>query len=248
MARFTTRQGLIDYCLRALGAPVIEINIDDDQVEDRIDEAIQFYQEYHSDAVTRVFYKHVVTQADYTNNYFTMPDNLISVLRVMNINRGDAADMFSVKYQMYLNDLYGLRRPESIISYQMTKEYMGLLEMILTGSSQQITFSRHMNRLSIDDDWKTALSVGQYIVIEAYQTIDPAAYGDVYNDMVLKRYATALMKKQWASNMLKFEGMQLPGGVTLNGRALYDDAVAEIQKIEEDFESRYQFPPDFYVG
>jgi hypothetical protein len=130
----------------------------------------------------------------------------------------------------------------------MTKEYMGLLEMILTGSSQQITFSRHMNRLSIDDDWKTALKIGQYIVVEAYQTIDPAAYGDVYNDMVLKRYATALLKRQWGANMLKFEGMQLPGGVTLNGRALYDDATAEIQKIEEDFESRYQFPPDFYVG
>jgi len=248
MARPTTRQGLVDYCLRALGAPVLEINIDDDQIEDRLDEAIQFYQEYHNDGVTRVFYKHVITTGDFTNGYFTLPDSLICVLRVMNINRGDAADMFSVKYQMYLNDLYGLRRPESIISYQMTKEYMGLLEMILTGASQQITFSRHMNRLIIDDDWKHTLKPGQYIVVEAYQTIDPEQYGDVYNDMVLKRYATALMKRQWGTNLLKFEGMQLPGGVTFNGRALFDDATAEIQKIEEDFESRFQFPPDFYVG
>ena len=248
MARPTTRQGLVDYCLRALGAPVLEINIDDDQIEDRLDEAIQFYQEYHNDGVTRVFYKHVITQTDFDNGYFTLPDSLICVLRVMNINRGDASDMFSVKYQMYLNDLYGLRRPESIISYQMTKEYMGLLEMILTGASQQITFARHMNRLIIDDDWKLTLKPGQYIVVEAYQTIDPDAYGDVYNDMVLKRYTTALMKRQWGTNLLKFEGMQLPGGVTLNGRALFDDATAEIQKIEEDFESRYQFPPDFYCG
>jgi hypothetical protein len=248
MARPTTRQGLVDYCLRALGAPVLEINIDDDQVEDRIDEAIQFYQEYHNDGVTRVFYKHVITQTDFNNNYFTLPDSLICVLRVMNINRGDAADMFSVKYQMYLNDLYGLRRPESIISYYMTKEYMGLLELILTGASQQITFARHMNKLTIDDDWKQTLKIGQYIVVEAYQTIDPDAYGDVYNDMVLKRYATALIKRQWGMNLLKFEGMQLPGGVTFNGRALFDDATAEIQKIEEDFESRYQFPPDFYCG
>jgi len=248
MARPTTRQGLVDYCLRALGAPVLEINIDDDQVEDRIDEAIQFYQEYHNDGVTRVFYKHVITQTDFNNNYFTLPDSLICVLRVMNINRGDAADMFSVKYQMYLNDLYGLSRPESIISYYMTKEYMGLLELILTGASQQITFARHMNKLTIDDDWKQTLKIGQYIVVEAYQTIDPDAYGDVYNDMVLKRYATALIKRQWGMNLLKFEGMQLPGGVTFNGRALFDDATAEIQKIEEDFESRYQFPPDFYCG
>jgi hypothetical protein len=248
MARPTTRQGLVDYCLRALGAPVLEINIDDDQIEDRLDEAIQFYQEYHNDGVHRVFYKHVITQEDFDNSYFTLPDSLICVLRVMNINRGDAADMFSVKYQMYLNDLYGLRRPESIISYQMTKEYMGLLEMILTGASQQITFARHMNRLVIDDDWKHTLKPGQYIVVEAYQTIDPDSYGDVYNDMVLKRYATALIKRQWGTNLLKFEGMQLPGGVTFNGRALFDDATAEIQKIEEDFESRYQFPPDFYVG
>jgi hypothetical protein len=248
MARPTTRQGLVDYCLRALGAPVLEINIDDDQIEDRLDEAIQFYQEYHNDGVTRVFYKHVITQDDFNNGYFTLPDSLICVLRVMNINRGDASDMFSVKYQMYLNDLYGLRRPESIISYQMTKEYMGLLEMILTGASQQITFARHMNRLTIDDDWKHTLKPGQYIIVEAYQTIDPNAFGDVYNDMVLKRYTTALLKRQWGTNLLKFEGMQLPGGVTLNGRALFDDANAEIQKIEEDFESRYQFPPDFYCG
>ena len=248
MAKPTSRQELADYCLRALGAPVLEINIDEDQIEDRIDEAIQFYQEYHSDAVVRTFLKHQVTQADYINNYLTLPDQLISVLRVLNLSSGDAADMFSVKYQMFLNDLYGLRKPDSLINYEMTKQYMNAIELILTGSTQQIIFTRHMNRLSIQDDWKTYVQIGQYIIIEGYQTIDPDDFKDVYNDMLLKKYLTALLKKQWGTNLLKFEGMTLPGGVTLNGRAIYEDAIADIEKIETDFDTKYQMPPDFYMG
>ena len=248
MAKPTSRQQLIDYCLRALGAPVLEINIDEDQAEDRVDEALQFYQEYHSDAVVRTFVKHQVTEADYTNNYLTLPDQLISVLRVLNLSTGDASDMFSVKYQLFLNDLYGLRNPESLVNYEMTKQYMNAIELILTGNSQQITFSRHMNRLSIQDDWKEFVNVGQYIIIEGYQTIDPNTYTDVYNDMMLKKYLTALLKRQWGINLIKFEGMTLPGGVTINGRAIYDDALADIEKIETDFDSKYQMPPDFYMG
>ena len=248
MAKPTTRQELADYCLRALGAPVLEINIDEDQIEDRIDEAIQFYQEYHSDAVVRTFLKHQVTEDDINYGYFTLPDQLISVLRVLNLSSGDAADMFSVKYQMFLNDLYGLRRPESLVNYEMTKQYMSAIELILTGSTQQITFTRHMNRLSIQDDWKNYISLGQYIIIEGYQTIDPDQYTDVYNDMLLKKYLTALLKKQWGTNLLKFEGMTLPGGVTMNGRAIYEDALADIEKIETDFDTKYQMPPDFFMG
>lgn len=248
MAKPTSRQELADYCLRALGAPVLEINIDEDQIEDRIDEALQFYQEYHSDAVVRTFIKHQVTQADYTNDYITLPDQLISVLRVLNLSTGDAADMFSVKYQLFLNDLYGLRNPESLVNYEMTKQYMNAIELILTGNSQQITFSRHMNRLSIQDNWKEFVQIGQYIIIEGYQTIDPNTYTDVYNDMMLKKYLTALLKRQWGTNLIKFEGMTLPGGVTINGRAIYDDALNDIEKIETDFDSKYQMPPDFYMG
>jgi hypothetical protein len=248
MAKPTSRQELIDYCLRALGAPVLEINIDEDQIEDRVDEALQFYQEYHSDAVVRTFIKHQVTQTDYDNDYITLPDQLISVLRVLNLSTGDAADMFSVKYQLFLNDLYGLRNPESLVNYEMTKQYMNAIELILTGNSQQITFSRHMNRLSIQDNWKEFVSLGQYIIIEGYQTINPNTYTDVYNDMMLKKYLTALLKRQWSTNLIKFEGMTLPGGVTINGRALYEDALADIEKIETDFESKYQSPPDFYMG
>lgn len=248
MAKPTSRQELADYCLRALGAPVLEINIDEDQIEDRIDEALQFYQEYHSDAVVRTFIKHQVTQADYDNDYITLPDQLISVLRVLNLATGDAADMFSVKYQLFLNDLYGLRNPESLVNYEMTKQYMNAIELILTGNSQQITFSRHMNRLSIQDNWKEFVQIGQYIIIEGYQTIDPNTYTDVYNDMMLKKYLTALLKRQWGTNLIKFEGMTLPGGVTINGRAIYDDALNDIEKIETDFDSKYQMPPDFYMG
>lgn len=248
MAKPSSRQELADYCLRALGAPVLEINIDEDQIEDRIDEAIQFYQEYHSDAVVRTFYKHRVTKTDYDNNYLTLPDQLISVLRVLNLSSGDAADMFSVKYQMFLNDLYGLRKPDSLVNYEMTKQYMNAIELILTGSTQQIIFTRHMNRLSIQDDWKNYVQIGQYIIIEGYQTIDPNDFTDVYNDMLLKKYLTALLKKQWGTNLLKFEGMTLPGGVTLNGRAIYEDAIADIEKIETDFDTKYQMPPDFYMG
>lgn len=251
MAKPTTRQGLIDYCLRRLGEPVVEVNIDDEQIEDRIDEAIQFYQEYHSDAVVRTFVKHQVTEEDITNRYIILPEALISVFRVFPIMAASlgGTDMFSIKYQMHLNDLIALRSGEGLLHYEMTKQYMSTIDMLVNGVSQQITFTRHMNRLSIEADWnELGLNVGVYLILEGYQTIDPQAYPDIYNDMMLKKYATALLKLQWSQNLIKFEGMQLPGGVTLNGRALYEDAKEEIQKIEEEFDMKYSFPPDFFIG
>jgi hypothetical protein len=248
MARPSTRQELVDYCLRSLGAPVTEINIDEDQIEDRVDEALQFYQEYHSDGIVRTFYKHAITQQDYDNDYITIPEDVIVVLRVLKINTGYAADMFNIKYQMFLNDLYGLRNPEGLVNYEMTKQYLGLIEMTLTGQSQQINFSRHMHTVKIHDDWKKDVKIGQYIIIEGYQTLNPENYTDIYNDMMFKRYLTALLKRQWGQNLLKFENMVLPGGVTINGRPIYDDAQADIEKIESDFELKYSFPPDFYCG
>lgn len=249
MAKPNSRQTLAEYCLRALGAPVIEINIDEDQIEDRLDEAIQFYQEYHSDAVVRTFIKHQITEESIANGIITLPDSVLSVTRVLNLTGGgDAADMFNVKYQMYLNDLYGLRNPSALVNYEITKQYLGLIEMTLTGASQQITYARHKNELTIQDDWNKYLSVGQYIIIECYTAVNPNDYVEVYNDMALKKYAIALFKRQWGSNLIKFEGMQLPGGVTLNGRQLYDDAVNEIKEIEETWDSKYQMPVDFFVG
>ena len=249
MARPLNRQQLAEYCLRALGAPVIEINIDDDQVEDRIDEALQYYQEYHSDAVVRTYFKYRLTATDITNKYITLPDSLLFVTRVMNIGQTNVSTgMFSIDYQMHLNDLYALRQPKSMIDYEITKQYMSLIDMTINGMSQQITFSRHQNRLSIEMTWKDKVLEGQYIVIEGYVTLDPDTYTDIYNDMMLKKHLTALLKRQWGTNLIKFEGMQLPGGVTLNGRQIYDDAIADLDKIETEYQDRYEMPPDFFVG
>jgi hypothetical protein len=249
MARPQNRQQLAEYCLRALGAPVIEINIDDDQVEDRIDEALQYYQEYHSDAVVRTYFKYQLTATDFTNKYITLPDALLFVTRVMNIGKSNASTgMFSVEYQMHLNDLYSLRQPNSLIDYEITKQYMSLIDMTINGMSQQITFSRHQNRLSIEMDWDSKMREGQFIIVEGYIVIDPDEYPDIYNDKMLKKHLTALLKRQWGLNLIKFEGMQLPGGVTLNGRQIYDDAVADLEKIETEYQDRYSMPPDFFTG
>jgi hypothetical protein len=160
-------------------------------------------------------------------------------------------DMFSLKYQMHMNDLWsiGAGGMGGLLDYEMTKQYMSTIDMTLNGMSQQITFTRHMNRISIEVNWEqSGLIPDRYIILEGYQVLDPNAYPDVYNDMMLKKHATALLKKQWGSNLIKFEGMQLPGGVTINGRALYEDAMNDIQKIEEEYDTKYSFPPDFFVG
>lgn len=249
MPRPSSRQELIEYCLRSLGAPVIEINLDEDQIEDRIDDAIQFYQEYHSDAVTRTYVKHQITQEDVDNQYVTLPDALLFVHRVLPINGPySSSSMFSVSYQLALNDLYGLRNPGDLIHYSMTRQYLSLLDMQFNGLGQTIRFSRHMNRLHIEIKWGDRIKVGDYVVIEGYIVSDPEVFTDIYNDMFLKRYAKALLKRQWGENLMKFEGVQMPGGVTLNGRQIYADAIEDIQKLEEEVESKWAFPPDFFVG
>jgi hypothetical protein len=250
MAKPNSRQTLIEYCLRALGAPVLEINLDDDQISDRIDEALQFYQEYHSDASIRTYVKHKVTQQDITNEYITVPDALLFISRVFPISAANntSSNMFSVSYQMSLNDLYGLRNPGDLIQYSMTRQYMSLLDMEFNGLGQTIRFNRHMNRLFVEVLWGDKIQVNDYVIIEGFIVNDPDTFTDIYNDMFLKRYCTALLKKQWGANLIKFEGLQLPGGVTLNGRQIFDDAMAEIEKMETEIESKFQFPPDFYMG
>jgi hypothetical protein len=249
MPSITSREQLVSYCLRNLGAPVIEINVDDDQVEDRVDEAIQFYQEYHSDAIVRQYYKHQVDADDIANKYVTLPESLIFVNRIFPFNgSNNGSGMFSLDYQIHHNDMFSLKNPSSIVNYEMTKQYMALIDRQINGMQERSTFSRHQNRLYVESDWKNSISVGDYIIVEGYQTIDPETYTDVYNDRFLKKYATALIKRQWGANLIKFEGMQMPGGVTLNGRQLFDDAITEIREIEEAMESAYSFPPDFFVG
>lgn len=248
MAKPTSRLELIEYCLRNLGKPVIEINVDEEQLEDRFEEALQFYQEYHSDAIIRHYRKHQVTQADIDNKYIDLPNNLMSVTRVLAVENDNRSGMFSVDYQLHLNDIYDLRVPGTIINYVMTHQYMNLLDTTFQGLSQTVRFNRHVNRVYIDADWTADYHVGDYIVIEGYSTIDPDEYIDVYNDMFLKRYLTALIKRQWGVNMKKYEGIQLPGGVTLNGQQIYDEANDEIQRIEEEMQMKYEMPPMGEIG
>ena len=250
MASPSTRQGLIDYCLRSLGAPVLEINLDEEQINDRLDEAIQFYQTYHSDALVRTFVKHVLTAEDIENTYITLPEELIYVNRVFPLKGSSmmGTDLFSVQYQMMMSDIYSLRDPGSIVNYEITKQYMNMIELELNGMTQQIIFSRHQNRLSIAVDWKHTLQAGKTVIMEGYVALNPTDYPQIYNDMILKKYTTALLKRQWGQNLSKFEGMQLPGGVTINGTKIYEEAKADIEKIETEFELRFSMPADFFIG
>ena len=249
MATPTTRQTLIDYCMRSLGEPVLEVNVDDDQLDDRVDEAIQFYQEYHSDAVVRKFYKHAVTSADITNEYITLDESLLFVNRVFSLDQtGAAAGEFSAEYQMHLNGLNSRGSMMDIVSYTMQRDHMALLELKINGMTTPIIHSRHKDRLALMIDWSSDVTAGEYIIVEGYETIDPDTFTDVYNDRFLKSYLTALIKKQWGLNLLKFEGVQLPGGVTLNGRQIYDDAITDIEKLEEEMALRHETPPDFAIG
>ena len=246
MAKPNSRQTLIDYSLRALGAPVIEINVDEDQLEDRVDEALQFYQEYHSDSIVRIYLKHLVTADDVTNGYVEVDDSMIFVNNVFPIQASTSqSGMFSVEYQMHLNDLYNLRHPGVLIDYEMTKQYMAMVDLKINGMGQRSNFSRHQNRVYIEGD---DLQEGIYIIVEGHEILDPDTYTDVYNDMLLKKYLTSLIKRQWGLNLIKFEGMQLPGGVTLNGRQIYDDAVQDIEKIEETMQLTYEKPIDLFMG
>lgn len=249
MAKPISRETLIDYCLRQLGAPVIEINVDEDQIEDRIDDALQFYQEYHSDAIYRYYLKHEVTADDVTNEYLPISDNILFVQRIFPVNENSTTggSLFNANYQIRMNDLYNLNFAGSIQYYEQLQQHMSLLDMKLNGS-EAVRFNRHMNRLHIDFEWGTDIKEGQFLIVDCYRIVEPETFTDVYNDMFLKRYATALIKKQWGANLIKFEGMQLPGGVTLNGRQLFDDATQEIEKIEEEMQLKYEKPPMFFVG
>jgi hypothetical protein len=250
MAKPNSRSTLIDYCLRALGAPVIEINLDDDQIGDRIDEALQFYQHYHADAIEKVYLKHQITQSDIDNQYIPLNDLVTDVVQLFplrdNKNTGDS--MFDVRYQMHLNDVYNLGFMGSLVEYEMTQQWLSLLDMVIDNDQKHISFDRHKNQLRIDMNWDDEVKLNDYVIIECYRILNPDTYTDVYNDYFLKKYATALLKMQWGMNLLKFEGMQMPGGVTFNGRQLFDDAREELQKLEEEVRLNWEQPVDFYTG
>ena len=247
MAQPTSRSTLKEYALRRLGAPVIEINVDDAQLEDRIDDALQFFAEYHFDGVEKSYLKLKVEQADIDNQYFTITDNALSITKIFQLSEG-TINLFDVRYQMALNDFYGLRNPnQSMIQYNITKNHLSLIQDILS-PEKHIRFSRVTNQLKIDMDWSAEINVDDYIIAEAWVVLDPETYTEIYNDRLLKRYVTELFRRQWGSNLSKFEGIQLPGGVTFNGREIMERAQTEIDKIEENVQLMYELPPDFMVG
>ena len=249
MAVPNSRDTLIDYCLRALGHPVIEINVDDDQVSDRVDEALQFYQHYHSDAIEKVFLKHQITQTDIDNGYITLNGLVTEVIRVLPIrDTFSSNNLFDIKYQMHLNDMFSLGYMGSLLEYSMAQEYLSTLDILIDSDSKFAQFDKHRNRLEIHMKWSEEVIVGNYLVVEAYRIIDPETFNEVYNDYYLKKYLTALIKRQWGANLLKFEGMQMPGGVTFNGRQLFDDANEEILRLEEEVRLNWEEPVDFYTG
>lgn len=250
MAQPATRQQLKDYALRRLGDPVIEINVDDSQVEDRLDDALQFFAEYHFDGVQKQFYKHELTADDITNEYIDMNQVDSSVITVTRIfeQGNNSVNMFDVRYQMALNDFYGVRTGMgNMAQYDITKRHLALIQQMLD-PEKAVRFSRVTNKLLIDTDWSEQFTVGDFVVIEAYSILDPNTYTEIYNDRLLKEYVTSLIKRQWGMNLSKFQNITLPGGLSYNGAELYSQGQEEITKIEEEVQLKYELPPDFMVG
>ncbi len=246
MAIPTNRQQLIDYCLRKLGAPVLEINVDDDQIEDRIDEALQKYRDFHMDGQRRAYIPVQITPTDIQNKYVTLTDNVIYATRVLPItNAWSTTNMFSMKYQLYLNDFYALYKAESLQYYTQMQQYLSELDAVLNGI-QPIQYQRHGNKLFVDMSWSDKLQAGQYLIVECYLSLDDTP--EMWNDAWLKQYSTALIKQQWGQNLSKFDGMQLPGGVTINSQEILQQAEDEIRQLEQDLRNMYELPTDFICG
>tara|TARA_Y100000996_G_scaffold151836_2_gene117010 strand:+ start:649 stop:1398 length:750 start_codon:yes stop_codon:yes gene_type:complete len=249
MANPASRAQLKEWCLRRLGKPVVEINVDDDQLEDRIDEGLQFYQEYHFDGTEKVYEKHQLTQSDIDNEYITIGDAYIGISKIFDVS-GTSIGMWDIRYQMRLSDLTTFGSylgGYDLLSYEMRMKNLSMISELLTGKVP-IRFNRHADKLYLDWQWSADAVVGEYIVFEANKIIDPESFTDVYNDMFLKQYITALFKEQWGMNLSKFEGIQMPGGVTLNGRAILDEARAEIEKLREEAQIKYELPVDMMMA
>jgi len=247
MAKPNSRSTLQNYCLRNLGAPVIEINVDEDQIEDRTDDALQFYQEFHSDGIIREYLKHQLTATDITNNYITVSDNVTNIMRMLRGGQSSGDSLFDMGYHMRLNDVFMLQGSSAQIqTYEQRLQNLSLIEHSLN-SVEHIRFSRHMNRVHMDEGYGD-LEAGQYIVLEVNSILDPTTYTDVYNDLYLKKYLTALIKRQWGANLMKFQDFQLPGGITMNGRQIYEDAIEEIQGLEEECRLIWAMPDNFLMG
>lgn len=252
MAAPTTREELKLWALKKLGYPVIRVNVDDEQLEDRLDEALQYYQHYHGDAVERFYLHHTITQQNIDDEFITVPDHVTSILRMFPFTSEDQTtahdSLFSVKYHFHLNYLFDFVNAD-LVHYDTFQKHLKLLDQFF-GRKTPIRHNVHAGRIYIDSvDWEEDFVADESkVVFEAYRAIDPDEFNKIYNDYWLKQYFTALVKKQWAQNLSKYENIQLLGGVTLNGAQLYQQAQEEIQKLEEDVEKRWQLPVDFFMG
>lgn len=281
MSQPSNRQGLIDYCLRQLGAPVLEINIADEQIDDLVDDAIQYFQERHYDGVMQMPLRYQITQDDINRgrapagdggtvgitttavtqtvglttqfdyqengNYIPLPDSIIGVNKIYRFpgTQTMSSGMFNVKYQLMLNDVYFFDSLE-LLSYAMVKTKLEDIDYLLN-PLKQIRFNIRQGRLYIDADWSD-FAAGDYIIIDCWRILDPSDFSKVYNDRFIKKYLTATMKRQWGQNLIKFQGVKLPGGIELNGRQIYDDAVLELKEIQEQMLSTYEIPPLDLIG
>jgi len=275
MAKPSTRQGLIDYCLRQLGAPVLEINVDDDQIDDLVDDALQYFNERHYDGVEKMYLKYKFTQDDidrgkavpttgtgiqsttatgggfsntwYENsNFINVPDSVIGVEKIFKFDTSSiSGGMFSIKYQLFLNDLYYFNSVE-LLQYSMTKSYLEDIDFLLT-PDKQIRFNKRQDRLYLDIDWGSQ-HAGEYIILECYRALDPETFTQVYNDSFMKLYLTALIKRQWGRNLSKFRGVKLPGGIELNGGEILQQAESELADIRGRMMSEFELPPLDFIG
>ena len=285
MAQPSSRQGIIDYGLRQLGAPVLEINIDDDQIDDLLDDAIQVFNERHFDGVEEMFLKHEFTQdeldrgkatsqtdSDNTagivtttgtsttisgygtttssfvenSNFIQIPDSVIGIEKIFKFDSSSiSGGMFSIKYQLFLNDLYYFNSVE-LLQYSMTKQYLESIDFLLT-PEKQIRFNKKQNRLYLDMDYNS-INEGDFIVIDCQRILNPNDFTKVYNDPFLKMYFTALLKRQWGQNLIKFRGVKLPGGLELNGREIYDDGQRELDAVKQKMQLEYELPPLDFIG
>ena len=282
MAQPASRTDLINYCKRQLGAPVLEINVADEQIDDLVDDALQYFQERHFDGVTQTFLKYKITQEDIdrgrarggsnnaagittstatsdidgssvtfsfeeNSNYLQVPPEIIGITKVFKFDGSNTVtnNMFSVKYQLFLNDIYYWGSTE-VLTYAMTKRYLEDVDFALS-TDKFIRFNQRQDRLYLDFDWGSATK-DDYLIIDCYRMLDPNSYSRVWNDSFLKRYVTALVKRQWGQNLIKFQGVKLPGGIELNGRQIYDDAQKDLEVIREQMSNTYELPPYDMIG
>jgi hypothetical protein len=246
MAIPTSRSAFKEYCLRKLGKPVIEINVDDDQVDDRIDESLRYFWDYHFDGTEKGFLKHQITEEDITNRYIPVPDNIIGITNIFEIGQAlNTNNLFNIRYQIALNDLYTLTSV-AMTPYYMAMQHVQFLEQMLVGK-QPLRYNRHTSKLYIDMKWDI-VSVGDYIIAEVYDIVDPDVYTKAWGDRWLARYTTCLIKQQWGQNLKKFEGMKMPGGLTFNGQKIYDEATQERVELEKEMIYTYSLPATDMIG